>query len=517
MAEEQQSDPPSDDPDATTYMRTEQSSGAPDPGEAGHSTADLTGRTFDDFRILRKLGAGGMASVYLADQTSLGRRVAIKMMSSSMTDASMAQRSLQRFRTEAMAAATLTHPNIVQVYTIGESAGMPYIAMEYVPGRNLSELVRRLGPLDLKLGLHIIRQAGRALGAAHTAGVIHRDIKPANILVSPKGDVKVADFGLSQLTSGPMASPGLTQTGTTVGTPRYMSPEQIEGRIVDARSDLYSLGVTLYYVLAGRPPFDSNSPMVLASQHLRDEPPLVSDFRAGLPSELVELVQRLLAKKPDDRYASATELVKDLGSIIAQLDSPLDDEHVSATEVSAVKKAFKPTDNQPKQGAGIGGLILVGVVAAAVGFASAGMTRQQNPLRQNVDVPKADTAREQYVGALLSGRTADFRAVETHWPLDTRWVTKARIQLLWSALSDTRRNTEARQLIEQLSRTVGDREAQLIASVAEVVLLTYEGKHDLASQRVDARKDAEVHEVLANNRSWIGLWEEATESIRNPR
>ena len=477
-------------------------------------TGDLTGRTFNDFRILRKLGSGGMASVYLADQMSLGRRVAIKLMSPSLSETSDAQRSLQRFRTEAMAAAALTHPNIVQVYTVGEADQMPYIAMEYVPGRNLAELVRRQGPLELKLALHIIRQAGRALGAAHTAGVIHRDIKPANILVSPKGDVKVADFGLSQLTSGPMASPGLTQTGTTVGTPRYMSPEQIEGRAVDARSDLYSLGITLFYVLAGRPPFDSKSPMVLASQHLRDEPPSVSDFRADLPQSLVELVQRLLAKDPTDRVESATELVRELGTIISGLDSPLDDDH-SIPELSSSRPSLKSLVANKKPNRPGRSLLLTGVLTALVGFASAAMSRPKNPLSESGDVPRAETVREQFISAMLSGNPHDFRAVEKHWPLETRWVKKARIQLLLGALPDTRRSKEARQLIEQMSRASADRESQLIAEVAEFVLLVWEDKVDLARRKYDAARDAEVRQNL--DRVWIGLWNEASEIVREQR
>lgn len=510
MTEANEAEPASKDPDATTYMRPEDNA---DEGDS--QPGDLTGRTFDDFRILRKLGSGGMASVYLADQMSLGRRVAIKLMSPSISDESMAQRSLQRFRTEAMAAAALTHPNIVQVYTVGEAEGMPYIAMEYVPGRNLSELVRRMGPLEIRLALHIIRQACRALGAAHTAGVIHRDIKPANILVSPKGDVKVADFGLSQLTSGPMASPGLTQTGTTVGTPRYMSPEQIEGRNVDARSDLYSLGVTLFYVLAGRPPFDSPSPMVLASQHLRDIPPSIADFRNDLPQDVVELVQQLLAKNPNDRCESAAEVVRELGTIIAGLDSPLEDDH-SMPEISASRILSTNSKSQPaKTGTSRGAVVLTGLLALLVGLASAGLTRPRNPLRDSIQIPKAESARDQYVSAMLSGDPAEFRAVEEHWPLETRWVKESRIQRLLSALPDTRRSSEARQLIDQLSRPGSDRESQLIAYVAEVVLLTYEGKLDVAKNKYDPRRDSEIQNNL--DRTWVGLWEEASETLRSDR
>lgn len=513
MSDLDNDNPDSNDPDATRYM------GVEDEESDGSEMTDLTGRTFDDFRILRKLGAGGMASVYLADQMSLGRRVAIKLMSPVLAgnDAD-SKRSLARFRTEAMAAAALTHPNIVQVYTVGQSEGLPYIAMEYVPGRNLSELVRRQGPLKVKMALHVIRQAARALSAAHTAGVVHRDIKPANILVSPGGDVKVADFGLSQLTAGPEISAGLTQTGTTVGTPRYMSPEQIEGRPVDARSDLYSLGITLFYVLAGRPPFDSPSPMVLASQHLRDAPPLITEFRADTPDVVVELIQSLLEKAPDDRLGSANDVVRELGSILGTLKAGDFDDH-SLAEISSVRStssasAIAPVKNAARSTTSRLRPFAVGFAACLVGLGSAAFMKPGDPLRGSVEVEKRETVRDQFVAAMMSGRRSDFLAVEKYWPEKTDWVRRAKVQRLLGALADSGRTAEANQLIDSF-RASSSRELELIATVAQVVLLTNEGKIAFAERAMPRSLDSAVSETL--DPVWQNLWSEARERVANSR
>jgi serine/threonine protein kinase len=213
---------------------------------------DLSGKVLGDFRLIRKLGEGGMGQVYLAEQISLRRRVAVKLLRSDLAGQEV---SLKRFRAEAKIVAQLNHPNIVQVYAFGESEGVHYMAMEYVDGRNLRDYLRRHGPAPVALVLHIVQQVALALQRASELGLVHRDIKPENILLTRRGEVKVADFGLSRMIQGEEAQ-RLTQTGTTLGTPLYMSPEQVEGRPLDCRSDIYSLGVTCYHLLAGRPPFE---------------------------------------------------------------------------------------------------------------------------------------------------------------------------------------------------------------------------------------------------------------------
>lgn len=270
-----------------------------------------------EFRILRKLGQGGMAQVYLADQTSLGRKVAIKVLRLERIGDDIGRK---RFQTEATAAAALNHPNIVAVYLVGEQDGRDYIAQEYVPGGNLRELITRKGPPELDQALQIIRQTAQALQAAHNAGIVHRDIKPENILLTSRGDAKVADFGLAQLTQqGERVN--LTQDGMTMGTPLYMSPEQVRGSKLDPRSDLYSLGVTCYHMLSGSPPFRGKTPYLIAMQHAREKPAPLSSLREDLPPVLCRIVHKMMAKDPDKRYQSATELLRDLKRLGSQLET----------------------------------------------------------------------------------------------------------------------------------------------------------------------------------------------------
>ncbi len=272
----------------------------------GHARRDLSGTVLGDFRLIRKLGEGGMGQVYLAEQISLRRRVAVKLLRSDLAGQEV---SLKRFRAEAKIVAQLNHPNIVQVYAFGESEGVHYMAMEYVDGRNLRDYLRRHGPAPVALVLHIVQQVALALLRASELGLVHRDIKPENILLTRRGEVKVADFGLSRVIQGEEAQ-RLTQTGTTLGTPLYMSPEQVEGRPLDCRSDIYSLGVTCYHLLAGRPPFEGENAFAVALQHLQQEPPPLQSLRPDLPEDVCALVHRMMAKRPEERFSSPAELLQ---------------------------------------------------------------------------------------------------------------------------------------------------------------------------------------------------------------
>jgi len=261
-----------------------------------------------DFRLLRRLGRGGMSEVYLAEQTSLKRQVAVKVLRKELLKDPNA---LKRFQTEAKAVAGLSHANIVQVYIVGEVGELHYMVQEYVPGKNLREFLSRNGPPELLLAIHIMRQVALALQAANEAGIVHRDIKPENILITRKADVKVADFGLAKMLQ-PQKDVRLTQAGITMGTPLYMSPEQIRGAEVDHRSDLYSFGVTCFHMLAGEPPFDGDDPMAIAMAHLNEAPPKLEDFRPDLPPLLTRVVDKLIEKDPAKRYTNAAAVVKDL-------------------------------------------------------------------------------------------------------------------------------------------------------------------------------------------------------------
>lgn len=279
---------------------------------------DLTGRILGDYRLLRRLGCGGMGQVYLAEQLSLKREVALKLIRSDLPDTVTVQK---RFQAEAEAVARLNHPNIVQIYQLGESDGFRFMVLEYVEGRNLRQYLERKGPPDLAICLSIIRQVALALQRAHEVGIVHRDVKPENILLTRKVEVKVADFGLSRFFAPDGPALNLTQSGLTLGTPLYMSPEQVQGQSVDHRSDIYSFGVTCYHLLAGEPPFQGKTAFDVALKHVREEPPPLSAFRPDLPPDLCALVHKMMAKQPEQRYQSVREILRDLNRIREQLNS----------------------------------------------------------------------------------------------------------------------------------------------------------------------------------------------------
>jgi serine/threonine-protein kinase len=256
------------------------------------------------YRIQRKLGAGGMADVYLAEDQELGRRVAIKILNSRHGND---DQFIERFRREAKNAAALNHPNIVSIYDRGEAEDTYYIAMEFLDGRTLKELIVGRGAAPINVAIEYARQILSALRFAHRHGIVHRDIKPHNVLVDGEGRVKVTDFGIARAGTSQM-----TETGSIVGTAQYLSPEQAKGGEIDPRSDLYSLGVVLYELLTGKTPFDGETPVEIAMKHLSTTPKPPSALRPDVPRELDMVVMRALAKNPDERYQSADEMEGDL-------------------------------------------------------------------------------------------------------------------------------------------------------------------------------------------------------------
>ncbi len=295
--------------------------------------SDLTDQNLGEFQLLRHLGSGGMADVYLAQQTSLKRFVAVKVMKASVTAVSGSE-LLERFRLEAMTAAELNHPNIVQVYTVGHEGPHHFIAQEYVQGSDLATLVRDKGKLDLGSILSVMRQVASALKASESKGIVHRDIKPENLLVTQKGDVKVADFGLAQLAE----TTGSSGDRKTMGTPLYMSPEQISGRELDSRSDIYSFGVTCYQLLCGHPPFTGSSAAEIAMQHVNELPPPLQEENPELPVVVCRLVHRMMAKRRSLRYQSATELLEDIRTLSAAFKQGRSLDLVRLPQLEALEK-----------------------------------------------------------------------------------------------------------------------------------------------------------------------------------
>src|SRR5215210_807082 len=259
------------------------------------------------YRILRKLGTGGMANVYLAEDEVLGRRVAIKILNDRHAGD---DQFVERFRREAKNAASLSHPNIVSIYDRGEAEGTYYIAMEYLSGKSLKELILERGPAPVSVAVDYARQILAALRFAHRNGIVHRDIKPHNCLVDSEGHLKVTDFGIARAGASQM-----TEEGSIIGTAQYLSPEQARGTQVDQTSDLYSLGIVLYEMLTGTVPFTGDSPVEIAMKHLSATPPSLSLKRPDVPRALDQVVLRALAKEPAARYQSAEEMDADLERI----------------------------------------------------------------------------------------------------------------------------------------------------------------------------------------------------------
>ena len=328
------------------------------------------------YRLIKKLGQGGMGAVFLANQTSLDRAVALKVIKPSLSDnpAIMA-----RFTREAYAAAQLIHPNVVQIYDMGEDRGKSYFSMEFVDGQSLKKLVAD-NPLDPELAAGYILQAARGLQCAHQAGMVHRDIKPGNLLVNQQGLVKVADLGLVKVPDQDeiegndvqqmialSASQDLTQFGATIGTPYYMAPEQAQSGSVDHRADIYSLGCTFYVLLTGKRPFEGKTAKEVASKHFSTPLVLPDQIRGDVPEELSAMVAKMMAKQPDARYQIMDDVIAQLEEFLglkAAGMSTLSEDDAIAIENAGI--AFNDMPLAPARGFAPAVLIAVSVAFALV-------------------------------------------------------------------------------------------------------------------------------------------------------
>ncbi len=264
-------------------------------------------RVFSErYELNHLIARGGMAEVYRAHDRLLDRPVALKVL---FPELSVDRSFIERFKREAQAAAKLSHPNIVPVFDWGEDAGTYFIVMEFIDGRPLSSILRSAGPLSAERTADIGAHVAAALGYAHKHLVVHRDVKPGNVLITDDGQVKVTDFGIARAIN---TEESLTQTGAVMGTATYFSPEQAEGIGVDARSDIYSLGVVLFEMVTGRPPFLGESPVAVASKHVRDSPPAPRELNPSIPATFEAIILKSMAKSPEHRYQTAEDLRADL-------------------------------------------------------------------------------------------------------------------------------------------------------------------------------------------------------------
>jgi eukaryotic-like serine/threonine-protein kinase len=395
----------------------------------------------DRYEIRSRIGRGGMADVFLAQDRLLDRPVAVKVL---FPEYAADPAFVERFRREAQAAANLSHPNIVGVYDWGRVGTTYFIVMEYVQGRPLSDVLRTDGPLMAQRATDIAADVAAALGFAHRNGVVHRDIKPGNILVSPSGGVKVADFGIARALNSAVEQ-DLTQAGAVMGTATYFSPEQAQGLNPDPRSDLYSLGIVMYEMAAGRPPFVGDNPVAIAYKQVHETPPTLIQVKRDVPRGYDAIVAKLLAKRPEGRYQTADELRADLRRFregqpvaamavagVAAANSPV---RVAPTQIVATSTVGMRTGPQPtyteyddRRGrsawwllAGILGLVLVGLAGWFLFQAIAG-NNEVPPARISVPDLRGKPLDQAKLEATAAGLKPVERAeVNDEVPVGTVW------------------------------------------------------------------------------------------------
>lgn len=345
-------------------LKTEVETEARTPLE--NSFTNHTGRVFGNYEVLEQIGQGGMGAVYRAHQRGLGRVVALKLM---LAGSRATEAEIKRFHSEAKAAATLKHPNVVAIHEVGEHHGQQYFSMDYVEGRSLAEVIRRT-PLPAARAARYVKVIAEAIHYAHERGILHRDLKPHNVLIDAQDEPRITDFGLARQIE---VESDLTISGAVLGTPSYMPPEQAAGkrREIGRASDVYSLGAILYDLLTGRPPFRADTPLDTLRQVIDTEPAAPRLLNPKVPRDLETICLKCLAKTPAQRYASAQELVDDLGRFLRQ-------EPIQARPVSNVGRLWRWAQRQPAL-AGLAGtvgvmFVLLGVAAVLFRFTVLGMT-----------------------------------------------------------------------------------------------------------------------------------------------
>jgi len=508
--------------------------------DSSRPTVDLSGRQVGSFHFLRRLGRGAMAEVYLAEQHPLNRWVAVKILRPELADDHV---YLKRFEREAQAAASLVHANIVQIHEVGHVDGLNYIVQEYVQGQNLRDWLARNGPPLLQPALSIMRQIAAALGKAAEQGVIHRDIKPENIMITGAGEVKVADFGLARVIgeSGTDAT-NLTEIGITMGTPLYMSPEQVEGRALDHRSDLYSFGVLCYHMLTGKPPFEGDTALAVAVQHVKKKPAALEDRRSDLPPALCRVVHRMLAKDPDERWASCGELLRELYRIQVEycpLATPeelaswgsLGMEPLTDPRLRAKRKLAAAMHELPGRTSTMGRWLLA--AGMAIAFVASGTAAwftmrpallRASPHDENSGIPQQDSELRQWLFASRIGREEEWKSVINYPGVSQLVALRAKQQLarIYLLEKDYNRSIE---ICDELASTSGNNaEFKAFGLAGKAGALSLQGKYhesaEVVAQLEQWRKDLRdtemrllVRHTIEKNNEKLGAptpdqWEE---------
>jgi len=462
-------------------------------------TIDELSKLFPSLQIIELIGAGGMGAVYKARQIDIDRLVAIKILPQEFGhDVKFAL----RFTREARTLAKLNHPNIVQVIDVGNAGPHYFIAQELVDGENLRQTLERVGTLGLEDALEVLVGVAAALEIASEAGITHRDIKPENVMRSSRGIIKVADFGLARLGADVATSRAdLTQAGLTLGTPRYMSPEQVQGKPVDVRSDLYSLGVTMYHLLAGRPPFEADDPLALALMHLHETPPPLDRTRdqtdaegnPDLPEWLIAVITRLMSKMPGDRYQSPGELLDAVRNETAHSNLGGFGVGTAAATIRLQRATDAERQRRRKRQMRIATAVLLPTICTGLAAAFA----FQRPLPDVAEVLSPDVAPEeesveaQFLYAMRRNDETAWRSVGEYFPPEANstnaaYHAKALIQLA-QLMTEKQQFREADRTLEQLLRSPNvDRSYQAVALARQYFVLEQMGDK---SRQAEAKRE----------------------------
>jgi serine/threonine-protein kinase len=409
---------------------------------------DLINREFGDYHIIRRIGSGAMAEVYLAEQRSLCRRVALKILKPELAGDDI---YLQRFVREAQAIARMVHPNLVQIYQTDCYDNYWYIAQEYVAGETLQNMIQQKSPIPAIRVAEILWQVSAALFVAEQAGIVHRDIKPENILIGDDGNVKIADFGLARFNDTGSGSLALTQIGMTLGTPLYMSPEQAQGKSLDHRSDIYSLGITCYHAIASRPPFTGETAIAVALQHVNAEPVPLESIRPDVPIHLCKIIHRMIEKSPEKRFQSFNEIRVELHSFFAIGLSSEDKKVMESSNLLRIdpidkkileRAGYLQSLLKENKSSGVSGvlrrfmfviLFLTALSLAGVLFGYIRVASMPNPLHPPTatEIKKYDTVEEQWIYACILDSPEAWTSVIEYFPeSDYYWKRKAKRQLI---------------------------------------------------------------------------------------
>jgi len=401
--------------------------------------SDLSNSTFGDYHIIRRIGSGATADVFLAQQQSLGRRVALKILKK---DLAGDETYLRRFVREARAIAALNHPNLVQIYQTDCLDGYWFIAQEYVQGETLLQEIQRTGALPIQRVIDILWQISAAFETAAESGIVHRDIKPDNILLGQNGTTKVTDFGLARV-SIPTADHShlaLTEVGMTLGTPLYMSPEQAQGHHLDHRSDIYSLGITCWHALAGKPPFTGDTALSVALQHVNNPPPSLIKQRPDIPYGLAAIVERMIEKKPENRFQTFHSILQELQTRRLTPENSMQMSKLGTTSLSARQMLQLALQRRrTRLGRTLAAALLVAMIALLGWSSGYGYRTWLNPpfpAPATQHIPKKGTVEEQWVYACMLNTTlntpAAWQSVIDHFPEEEYWGHKAKRQLIRS-------------------------------------------------------------------------------------